>query len=232
MQSRIYETSAGLSLQTISSRYLGERPNIPKGKAAVEFGSKILVFLKKKILPQNLHSCDQANVHLSKEIISNQPVTSVESLNIQIEDVTPFPGFNGTDHYEDDNSMTAEPPSDHEMIEEENDDNGPVVEDANLLPDTTQNTQISDEIVEILSDSDDEDCDTIRYRLNNNTSVPAKQEFSVTLNDTDEAVCISSDEEGDITDSFHCFYCNGRFSTLCLFGEHQQICFLKPEPNF
>lgn len=137
------------------------------------------------------------------EIISNQPLVMAENLNMRNVNLSSLNDFCRTN-----------PNSIVDMKVE------------NL--ETAHNDY--QDVVEILSDSDEEDFETIRYRLNNNARLNSKETFSLVENNgTGESVYISSDDEGDITDSFHCFYCNGRFVSLNEFGAHEKVCYLKPE---
>ncbi|XP_037029546.1 zinc finger protein 521-like isoform X2 [Bradysia coprophila] len=173
---------------------------------------------------------DPSNVYLSNwdpdelsEIISEQPIVMVENMrNINLKMLAGGPNKNCVDKLQDVNENLTE-----------TDLPNTVKNDCTVDPDTTQNH--CDDVVEILSESEDE-YETIQYQLNKKPKLPFQPEFPGTENDANEPVYISSDDEDnyemDVTDTFHCYFCNGRFVTLAQFGEHGKICHMKGEPDF
>ncbi|KAG4079188.1 hypothetical protein HA402_015844 [Bradysia odoriphaga] len=175
---------------------------------------------------------DPSNIYLSNwdpnelsEIISEQPIVLVENMrNIKLKLLAGGPNINSVDKQEvNENFAETDLQNTVETVKNA----------CKVDPDTTQND--CDDVVEILSESEDE-YETIQYQLNKKPKLPVPPEFPGTENDVNEPVYISSDDEDnyemDITDSFHCYFCNGRFVTLAQFGEHGKICHMKGEPDF
>lgn len=179
---------------------------------------------------------DPLNVYLSnwnpdesREIILNQPLVLVENLDVKkvnLQLLADFDQSNWIEVLQDQNGSLSESDLQNIMTVE----NG-----CDLQPDTTQ-MDCDDEIYEILSD--DEDCVTIQDQLKTTACVRLKQESTTqagTNGDDDNYVLyISSDSDGDgmddITEIFHCYFCNGRFRTLTALGQHETLCSLKCEP--
>lgn len=170
----------------------------------------------------------------AREIISKQPKVLAEKLNIENLNLKSLTDFgqskpNGNEEELKENESLFETDPQHIMTVEDN-------VNCNLVPDTTTQKDY-EEIHEILSDSDD-DCETIRHQLNNHAWRQMKQETnSVRPNYRNESVgnaitYISSDDEEDITESYHCYFCNWRFRTLGELGEHEKYCNSKCEDGF
>lgn len=161
------------------------------------------------------------------EIIAEQPIVLVEnldmqSINLKLSADSEGPNENSMEKLQSTIDV-------NENIPEMDLQNAEIVDMDTTAPDTTN----SEDVVEILSESDDDDFETIQYQLNNNAQ--KRPELPDPKMDTNEPVYISSDDEdnynGDITDLFHCYFCNGRFVTLGQFGEHGNICHMKGEPE-
>lgn len=159
-----------------------------------------------------LSSADDSNEVLLAEQLNSRDIDS-SSLD-------DFEGFDGsTSEFVESSAMKSETQA------EEADDH---------RVDTTQDDCAQLDVVEIMSDSDEDDIETIRYQLHHNVA-PINGIVDLGMDNDhqpDEPLYISSDDEADITEVFHCFYCNGRFQTLKDFGEHEKCCFYKPEPDF
>lgn len=157
----------------------------------------------------------------SREIILNQPLVLVENVDMRNVDLKSLRNFGQSNK-----NFVEEVQEKNGDLPETNDRNMDVDSECNSQPDTTHKD--CDEIFEI-SDDDDEDCETIRYQLNNNACLKAKQlkVEPISSHRSDHVTCISSDEEEDIIDSYHCYFCDVRFRTLRDLGEHEKHCAMK-----
>lgn len=195
---------------------------------------------------------DPLNVYLSnwdpeesREIVLNQPLVLVENLDINCINLKSLTEFeqrnkNWIEELQEKNGSLSENDLQN-ILNVENgdystpqDDNGTVFE---ILFDIQQNDSGSS-----LEISDFEDSEALQSQLRLNeqpvqaqVSTNGVQSQVYTNGNADEFVLyISSDSEDDVmedlTESFHCYFCNGRFPTLNMLGEHVKFCNFKYEP--
>lgn len=169
------------------------------------------------------------NIYLSnheeyKEIISHQPMVLVDKLDMSNVNMKSLADFSQPQQ-----TRIEEPQQQNEILPETDLQNVmPVETTCAIEPDTTQND--GGEIFEIMSDSDD-DCETIQHQLNNNAWKPQPTSVQPVCADdsVDNGVTYISSDDEDVTEWYHCYFCNWGFRTLRELGEHKNYCNFKFE---
>lgn len=177
---------------------------------------------------------DPLNIYLSnwnpeesREILLNQPLVLVENLDINTINLKSLSSFGQR-------NLT--------WIEELQEKNGCLSESdlrkiLNAEKSLDYNIPQNEHDTGFETMSINEDDQPLQNELKNNAFVRKKEQLNQACRNgnVDEFVlCISSDSEDDgiddITEAFHCYFCNVRFQTLHGLGEHVKVCSFTYEP--